>query len=259
MSVMSSTARRLARGEDGFTLVEMLVALVGGVVVAGALFAILEVSLRQTVRVTDRVQATQVGRTAMTSIVDELHSACLARVEFAPIQAKSNGSELRFTTGFGEKPVPEYKEVFRHKIVWTGTYPGAGKLVDYTYPATSGTWPNKFVFEEAVATPVNGVIVAENIYQQSSTVPIFQYYKYNSVANGGGLETPSGALTLETPPAEGFSVTAAQTLAGVRVSFLAAPRNNNTAGGRTALFSTLVTLAFAAPSSESTITDGPCQ
>ena len=77
-------------------------AMVVGIVVTGALFAILEVSLHQTSRITDRVQATQLGRTAMTKMVDELHSGCLAR-EFAPVQAGSGPKELRFATGFSEK------------------------------------------------------------------------------------------------------------------------------------------------------------
>lgn len=257
MSVTPSSAGRLARDEDGFTLVELLVAIMCGVVVTFALFAILEVSLRQSVRITDRVQATQLGRTAMTKVVDQLHSACLAR-EFAPIQAKSGEKELRFITGFSEKSVIEYPEVFEHRIIWSGTYPGGGKLIDKTFKATGGTWPNKFTWE-STATPASGVIIGENIYQQSSTLPIFQYYKYATTASAGGVETPSGALAPETPPPEGFSATGAKALAGVRMSFSAAPTDNNTAAGRPALFSSLVTLAFASPSSESTITDGPCQ
>jgi Tfp pilus assembly protein PilW len=257
MSMISSIARRLAREEGGFTLIELLVAIVCGVVVTGALFAILEVSLRQTSRITDRVQAAQIGRTAMTHVVDELHSACIAR-EFAPIQAGSTGSELRFRDGFSEKAVMEYPEVFEHRIVWTGTYPAGGQLIDKTYKATGGTWPTKFTWE-STATPLNGVRLAENIYQQSTTTALFQYYKYATTASSGSGETASGALTLLAVPKEGFDATEAAGIAAVQVSLSAAPTNNNTALGRSAEFSSLVTLAFASPSSEATITDGPCQ
>jgi prepilin-type N-terminal cleavage/methylation domain-containing protein len=257
MSMTSPPPRSLARDEAGFTLIELLVAITCGLIVTGALFAILEVSLQQTARITDRVQATQIGRATMTKMVDELHSACLAR-EFAPIQAKSGGKELRFIAGFSEKSVIEYPEVSEHRISWTGTYPGGGQLLDKTFKANGGTWPNKFTWE-STATPASGVILAENIYQQSSTVPIFQYYKYATTATTGGAETSSGALALETPPAEGFSATTAKGLAGVRVNFSAAPTDNNTAAGRTSQFNSLVTLAFAAPAAEATIVDGPCQ
>jgi hypothetical protein len=259
MPVISVYARHLARDETGITLIELLVSIIAGLFVTGALFSLLVVSLHQTGRITDRVQATQSGRYAMTTVVNELHSACLAR-EFAPVQAKSSERSLRFTVGFSEKAVPEYKEVFRHKIEWTGTYPSFGKLIDYTYPATSGTWPNKFVFgEEIIATPAGGTLLAENIYQVSSAVPVFQYFKYATTASGGSAEAASGALTPVTPPSAGFSATEAKSVAAVRVNFLAAPRDNYLAAGRQVQFSNLVTLAFAAPASEATITDGPCQ
>jgi Tfp pilus assembly protein PilW len=258
MRMISSQVRRVSHDEAGITLIELLVSIIGGVFVTGALFSLLVVSLHQTSRISDRVQATQSGRYAMTSVVNELHSACLAR-EFTPVQAKSGEHELRFTAGFSEKAVPEFKEVSRHKIAWTGTYPSFGKLIDYTYPATSGTWPSKFVFEEAVASPAAGVMLAENIYQVSSTMPVFQYYKYATTASPGTAESASGALTPVVPPSAGFNATEAKSIAAVRMSYLAAPRDNYLVSGRQVQFSTLVTLAFAAPSSEATITDGPCQ
>ena len=63
--------------ERGFTLVEMMVAVLAGTVVMGALFAILDLTLRQTSRTITQVDATQRARTAMESIETELHSACV--------------------------------------------------------------------------------------------------------------------------------------------------------------------------------------
>jgi prepilin-type N-terminal cleavage/methylation domain-containing protein len=248
------------RQQHGFTLIEMLVAMLTSLVVAGALFAILEISLHQTSRITDRVQATQLGRTAMTKMVDELHSACLVRA-FAPVTKESSAKELRFVTGFSEKAVIEYKEASEHRILWNGTYPGAGTLVDKTFNAASAsTWP-KFSFE-ATATPPNGVRVAENVYEQSKeakAVPIFQYYKYATTASAGTETTPVGRLTTVEPPENGFNATVAKGIAAVQVSFSQAPSNNNLTLGRPVEFASLVTFAFASPNSEATITDGPCQ
>src|ERR1017187_9006812 len=103
-----STAGRLtaaARDARGFTLIETLVAMITGIVVTGALFAILEVSMHQTARAGDVVQASQSGRNAMTRIVDELRSACMSS-EFTPVQAKSTPSQLVFRNTYSEKAVP---------------------------------------------------------------------------------------------------------------------------------------------------------
>jgi Tfp pilus assembly protein PilW len=257
---MSLRPSLMAR-EDGFTLIELLVAILYGVVVTGALFAILEVSLRQTSRVNDRVQATQLGRTAMTNVVDELQTACLAR-KFAPIQATSTANKLIFITGTGEETLLEYKKVFRHEIAWTGTYPGVGKLTDKSEQATSGTWPT---FSFTGSTPTTRVL-AEYAYNSSAVgtskqaeVPVFKYYKYATKAEPGTSETPVGALTAYSTNATVLTTAQAEGTSAVLVSFATAPTNNYTALGRPAEFHDLVTFAFASPSSEASIVDGPCQ
>jgi prepilin-type N-terminal cleavage/methylation domain-containing protein len=255
MSVISHTARHLAHQERGFTLIEVLVAMLTSVVVTGALFAILQISLNQTSRITDRVQATQLGRTAMTKMVDELHSACLARA-FAPVQEESSAKELRFATGFSEKAVIEYKEASEHRIAWTGTYPKSGNLIDKTYNATSAsTWP-KFEFEEK---PASEILLATRVYAPSETVPVFRYYKYSATTSAGTETAPAGTLTSVEPPEKGFTAKEANGIAAVQVSFSQAPSNNNLKLGRPVEFASLATFAFASPNSEATITDGPCQ
>ena len=82
-----------ARGEAGFTLIEVLVAAAASVVVVGAASAILVIALHQSSRISDRVQATQLGDIAMTKLVSELRSACLNE-KFAPVQAESSGYVL---------------------------------------------------------------------------------------------------------------------------------------------------------------------
>ena len=143
---------------------EVLVAMVIGIVVTGALFAILEVSLHQTSRITDRVQATQLGRTAMTKMVDELHSACLAR-EFAPVRANSGPKELRFATGFSEKTLVEPSEAYEHRIVWNGTT--QNRAISWTTRTTPKS--------AAAGLPSNSKknpraknCVSENVYRQTN-------------------------------------------------------------------------------------------
>ena len=63
--------------------------MVTGIIVTGALFAILEVSTRQSSRLSNVAQATQVSRNAMTKIVDQLRSACLS-TNFTPVIEKKH-------------------------------------------------------------------------------------------------------------------------------------------------------------------------
>ncbi len=172
---MSVTPRLSPAEESGFTIVELLVAMVAGVIVTGALFAVLEMSLHQTSRITDRVQASQLGRIALTRMTNELQSACIAR-EFTPVLAKSKSNELRFISGTSEKAVIESAEVQEHHLIWAKTYtytggvlkytvgewPKGGYLLDAIYNAKGGTWP-KFEFPEA-EKPTRVVRLSENVY-----------------------------------------------------------------------------------------------
>ncbi len=234
---------------------ETLVAMVTGLIVSGALFAILEVSLHQTARAVDVVQATQLGRVTMTRLVQELRSACLSP-GFTPVQEKSSGSELVFIGARSEAAAITSAE--KHQIVWNKE---AGTLTDYTYKSTKGEAPN-FTFpklESANASPPAGIRIGEKISQTGSE-PIFQYYKYASAATSSGTEGLS-ALTplLASPTTEKLTEATAKQASSVVIGFNAAPTDGNTKLGRSADYKSQVTFAFSAPDSESTIVAAPCE
>lgn len=249
-----SPFRRLARDTRGFTLMETLVAMITGVVVTGALFAILEVSMNQSTRLSDVAQATQLGRTAMTRIVDELHSTCLSS-GFTPVQEKSNANELIFTSAYSEKA--EIPSERRDKVVWNEA---TGTLTDNIYLSNGGSWPT-FTFP---ATPTS-VRIGEHIAQaevesggKSVKLPIFRYYKYSTKSS----TTPTAASSTlnEKEPLEGtLSNTGAAEVASVVVSFKAAPNDNKATLGRGVSLSSQVTFAFEAPRSENPIEAAPCE
>jgi hypothetical protein len=267
-------APRLARVRDaaldarGFTLIETLVAVLTGIVVTAALFAILEVSLHQSARAGDVVQASQLGRSTMTRMVDELRSSCLA-TEFVPIQEKSSNTELYFRNSYSEKAVPTTAS--EHKIVWNEA---TGALTDFTYPSNGGSWP-AFTYS-STASPASGALIGERIYAQgtisvknkegkSETIPtpIFRYYKYATTAGNVENDTnlPVGTLTpIELGSKETLGATKAGETAAVLISIRAGATDGlYTTKGGVADFSNQVTLAFAAPNPEKTIEDGPCQ
>ncbi len=237
--------------ESGFTLIELLVAMVTGIIVTGALFAILEVSMHQTARVTDVTQANQLGRTTMTHIVDEMHSACISADEFTPIQEKSEANKVIFLDAYSEKA--EIPSAHKDEITWN---PETHTMVDKTYLSNGGSWP-KFTFP-TTATPSQGVVIGEHITQvepkAGEKLPIFQYFAYSTKSSTAPTE-PSTTLskTLTSP----LGPESAKEAASVLINFKAAPTSN--VSSRAIELSNQVTFAFSAPAAESPVEGAPCE
>jgi hypothetical protein len=211
------------------------------------------------------VQANQLGRVAMTRIVDELHSSCLAS-NFAPIQANSSGTELIFKNAYSsEAVIPNAKEaktagtgVFEHQIVWNKT---AGTITDFTYKSTSGEGAEAVFpkLETRNAEPVKGVLLASNITESENSakvkVPVFQYYEYAKESESSAT-TPLGTLTGLSSP---LTAASAAEAASVLISFRQIPSDKKIEHDQFADFSNQATLALSAPNSETPIQDSPCE
>ena len=145
---ISARVRRV-RQEHGFTLVELLVTMVAGIVVLSALYTILDVTLRQTTNTFTRLDSTGRGNAVLAGIENELHSACVASGE-TPVQGGANGTQasdandLVFLSQYGTSANPTPVE---HKITYTAT---TGKLTDYSYTSTGGQAPELDVRLDAV-------------------------------------------------------------------------------------------------------------
>ena len=265
MLILAGILARL-RDRSGFTIVETLVAMVTGVIVTGALFAILEVSVRQSGRLSSVAQATQISRGAMTKIVDQLRSACLSP-GFSPVITGSTATKLVFVNGYDEKaskteePPAELPASGIHKDV-IEYEEGTKKLVDKTYVATSTTPTETAEKYTWPASPTRTVTLAENISKVESK-PIFEYFKYNTTSNPAtGLPASTLSETGITPETE----TLASSVASVLVRFRATPANKEfkapTATSEKGLYADQASqtiFAFSAPNSESSITAGPCE
>ena len=100
-SPLTARSARLRRDERGFTLIEVMVAMVVGLIVIGALFAILEVSLKQNARITDRVQSAA-GRQRRDG-QDHRPAALGMHLARGDARAgKKHAHKLIFTTAFSE-------------------------------------------------------------------------------------------------------------------------------------------------------------
>jgi hypothetical protein len=250
--------RRVSRDERGVSLIETIVAMVSGLVLLGAMFSILEVSLHQSTRLTDVAQATQLGRNTMTRVVDELHSACISP-GFTPIQEGSNSKEMTVISAYSENATIGAESVRKDKIVWSEA---AKTLTDTRYQGNGGEWPKYTFPEKATAVTRVGESVTQAENEKKEKLPIFRYYAYAAKA-GTGTSAPSSALNEAEPLTgegeKGLSAKEAKTAASVLVSFRTAPPSGSTQASRSIDLSSQVTFAFSAPSSEASIKDGPCE
>jgi len=200
------------RSEHGFTLIEMLVGTMLGLVVTGALFAILDVAIHQSSRIQDRASADQRGRIALENVMQLVQSSCVAP-NFTPIEPASTGTVLRLVSQSGAKA--SLTEVTLHELKLTES-----KLVDVMYasegPAPTWKFPAKATSER---TLVKGIAQAEP--KAGETIPMFRYYAYT----GGGTLS---AESLKTP----LSEEGASQAAGLTVTFMAYPETGNIANNR---------------------------
>lgn len=255
--MLTPDTRRRASAEHGFTLIETLVAMATGIVIAAVLFTVLEVSVKQSSRLADASSATQLGRTAMNHVVDELHSACLSQ-GFSPVQEKSTENKLIVVNGYGEgAEVPSVGTsstgVRKDEIVYS---PAAKTLVDNTYYATA---VSNGEYSWGAVNP--GVRIGEHITPTSENgakVPIFRYYAYATTP--ATSTTAAGSELNETTLGGSGEMTkaVAETVASVVVSFAAAPSDGLETQGRVAPLTSQVAFAFESPPNESTTKDEPC-
>jgi len=222
--------------QRGFTLVELLVATMTGLIVSFAAFAILDVSLSQSTRVADRVSADQRGRLAMEKIMLELHSSCVAS-EVTPVEPKSEANKLRIISKTGAEAA--FSTVELHEISFTEPEPGKGKLTDTSYTNTGEKPAPNWAFS---ATPTRTQTLLTGVTKSGST-PIFQYFKYE------GSKLSTTAL-----PGE-LNETTAGEVAAITVSFTTAPESRTVGkieGDRTVDLTDTAVLRFSPASSTET-------
>jgi hypothetical protein len=260
MRMSPASGIRLIADERGFSLIELLVAMIGSIVVVFAAFAIYIVALHQSSRIGDRVQADQSGRTAIARVVEELHSGCMQK-EFTPVQAKSTPSELRFDDAASSEPQigssKSKPEAYQDRVsVKSGT------LTDERYPVESGTLPNEFIYNET--TPSSKLQLATNVTEteeNKKTAPFFKYYVYGEKASTGTESSGVEALTpVELKSKEELGTQRAKEVTAVEVNFTVSPREANAAqSGQKVPFTNEVIFSLGLPGSEATIEDTPCQ
>lgn len=230
--------RRVREDERGTTLVELVVGMAAGLVVMAGLVTLIMVTLNTTSRVSARVHATQEARVALTRIIDQLHSACIAP-KVPPIRSGSTENELRFVhaTGSAVAPTPVLTKI---------TYSG-GALTQRDYAWKSGTAPY-WTFEET--TPTRTTLLNDRIAPVSGK-PIFAYFGHAS----GAIATTAFAAV---PPTGLSEVDASRTLQ-VSIAFKATPRNDNGESATPTRIQGSASLQLTASSYNPAAQSTPCQ
>ena len=225
---MLVSAGRL-RDEDGFTLMELMTAMVIGSVVLTALMTIFINGLTSASRVTDRVEAAQRGRVAMDRVTSLLDSqVCIVNYDAAagtevwvsPVIAGSDDNTATFygdLSGASDTP-DKYQLAYSttKKTLTEYRYDGSGKLPNVTFPG----WPNAPTVKRVIATDI--VPARAGGVSTGAQLPIFQYRRFT-----GGDVDPT---VLATP----LSATDAATVIRVDVQFQAVPQRTKTEDPRSA-------------------------
>jgi Tfp pilus assembly protein PilW len=242
-------ARRL-RDERGYTLIELMIASVAGIIVTAALGAIVISTVKFSSNFTDRVDANQEGAVAMEKITQALNSSCVAS-QVPPVVSTgatgsyvTNDTQMYFYSSLTDGPVitPNLDEVALTN----------GQLVINTYAANPGgsapspTNTNPWTFVSTAFPSFTLLPDATQTVNSSGTVPVFQYFGYS----GGTLSSTAYATPL--------SAADAATTAEVVISFRSLPSDNNTTTNRGADLTNSVVLRLTPASANTGATNIPC-
>jgi type II secretory pathway pseudopilin PulG len=190
-------SRRL-RNQDGFTLPELMVAMMIGMMTVLAVYGILETTMKQTTRIAGRVNATQRGRIAMDIMTRQLRSqVCYSATVPALVSGTDTSVKFHVDLTDGSKPIEQHELVFNatKKTLSERIWPGTGSPLSF---------PTKTVERQ----------ITDGIVQRpGADAPIFKYYAYNTAT------PPRPATLLATP----LSATDLARVAKIEIGFVALP------------------------------------
>jgi prepilin-type N-terminal cleavage/methylation domain-containing protein len=189
---------RRIRAQEGFTLPELMVAMMIGMMTILAVYGVLETTMKQTTRIAGRVNATQRGRIAMDIITRQLRSqVCYSATVPALVSGTDDVVKFHVDLSDGSKPIEQ------HEIAFDQT---ARTLTERIWPGVGS--PLSFPTRTIQRQITDGVV-----RRPSPDTPIFRYYAYNTAT------PPRPAIQLPTP----LSATDLARVAKIDIGFIALP------------------------------------
>jgi prepilin-type N-terminal cleavage/methylation domain-containing protein len=130
------------RSQDGFTIVELLVGMIVGLIVLLAAFAILDRAYTANREAAERSEASQRGRLAMDKVVQTLRSqVCIGAARSSVVAGDANGITLLVDLTGGNS-APERRTIAytsSTRTISESIYPASGTFPDYTFSSTPTT------------------------------------------------------------------------------------------------------------------------
>jgi type II secretory pathway pseudopilin PulG len=201
------------RSEEGFTLPELLVGIIIGMIVVIASLNVLDSTVSLGTKVSKRVDATQRGRTGLDRITRDLQSmVCVPGdpAQDAFIAGSDNSVDVYADLGDGSASRPPQRRTITYD-------PTQRKITERVYTPTGSA--GLYVFPTA---PTATTTLLNDVIQDGST-PIFTYYPIDPTPDDDvaptALSTSAGAL----------AATDLDNVARIRITFKALPSNRSTA------------------------------
>jgi hypothetical protein len=206
--------------ERGFTVPEVLSAMLIAVVVSLASFALIEFTMRRAGEVAGRVEANQKGRAAMDTITQHMRSqVCLDST--TPPLAFAGTNQVTFYADLSRPEDPQPPR--RHTIAYD---PAAGTLLQSDF---DGVRQGNDTIAYPAA-PSRQRLLAENVRPDTAGDPIFRYYAFDA-------STPPRPVTELVPASSTASLAGPDLARAVRVeiNFRTLPPDATAADARGAL------------------------
>ena len=162
--------------ERGFSLPELLVAMVIGMVVLLAAFMVLDRSFTASGQIADRTEALQRGRIAMNLITRQLRSQVCVGATKVPVAAGSDTS-VSFYADLSDGSTP-----IRLRTL---TFNPTTDTITESVVTGAGTYPNLTFTSPPTTKPL--LTKVKQIMDGSTARPIFRYYGYVTGTTDGSL------------------------------------------------------------------------
>jgi Tfp pilus assembly protein PilW len=201
------------RSEEGFTLPELLVGIIIGMIVVLAALTVLDSTVSLGSKVSKRVDATQRGRTGLDRITRDLNSmVCLPGdpAQDALIAGSDNSVDIYADLGDGSTTRPPQRRTITYN-------PATRRITESVYTPTGAA--GSYVFP---TTPTATTTLLSDVIQDGSA-PVFTYYPIDTTPDDEVAPSPLSTST------GSLNATDLDSVARIRITFKALPSNRTTA------------------------------